>query len=243
MKTISFNELIKESIVCFFSVRPELDKTRVFQFSEEFIQDSGEYLKTLILKDIDIKKYLPEIKGIFALNGLVFHYEKVGELINTTVGWATKMDEYCLLDMDFLSSDLTKKLRVGGWKINKFINKVGLTDDEIKEGYGLIKAVLFTFLTFLTLSEDKLKYVDFKPNERKGSKKFGNLVQNNTNFRITHVKSDWNTTKIYNGITKVRGHFRLQPCGKGRNDVKLIFIEEHVKTLYVKKSVKDSILN
>jgi len=44
------------------------------------------------------------------------------------------------------------------------------------------------------------------------------------------------------GEFKVRGHFRLQRCGVGNTEIKLIFIEEFVKTHYIRKSTKELVL-
>jgi hypothetical protein len=57
-----------------------------------------------------------------------------------------------------------------------------------------------------------------------------------------YVNSLWNVGTIALGEFKVRGHFRLQRCGVGNTEIKLIFIEEFVKTHYIRKSKKEQVL-
>jgi hypothetical protein len=59
---------------------------------------------------------------------------------------------------------------------------------------------------------------------------------NNTSSKdITIVKANWNTISIRTDGFSVKAHFRLQPCGEGRTDRKLVFIDQFNKNGYVRK--------
>lgn len=114
---------------------------------------------------------------------------------------------------------------------------------------GLSGFVLDTFLNtihtmvFVELSKEKVRLVDIKPNEKHGNILKGTQIKNHTDITITKVDSLWNVKSISFGEFKVSGHFRLQRCGVGFSDVKLIYIDEFVKTQYIRKSKKEMTLN
>lgn len=58
--------------------------------------------------------------------------------------------------------------------------------------------------------------------------KYTNLTTNN----IQIIDSKWFTTLVKSDAFKVRGHFRLQPCGEGMKDRKLIWINDFEKSGY-----------
>jgi hypothetical protein len=53
------------------------------------------------------------------------------------------------------------------------------------------------------------------------------------------VNATWNKIIVVQGDFKVRGHFRVQPCGVGRKDYKLIWIEEFMKGSFVRRAGKE----
>ncbi len=57
-----------------------------------------------------------------------------------------------------------------------------------------------------------------------------------TSQRIDYYDCSWYTTIVRNEGFSVRGHFRLQPCGKGKQDKKLIYIHEFQKHGYVRRA-------
>lgn len=65
---------------------------------------------------------------------------------------------------------------------------------------------------------------------------------NTTNLDIQHYDSTWFTNLIKSDSFNVRGHFRLQPIGEGRQDKKLIWISEFQKEGYTApaKKLKDT---
>lgn len=55
---------------------------------------------------------------------------------------------------------------------------------------------------------------------------------NDTHLPITYLDSKWFTNLVKSEAFTVHGHFRLQACGKGLNDHKLIWISEYTKSGY-----------
>lgn len=63
------------------------------------------------------------------------------------------------------------------------------------------------------------------PGDRRAQvKEFGHYYSEN----VFHVGFEWKKRRVYSvDGTRVRGHWRWQPCGTGRQQVRLKFIEEH----------------
>ena len=119
--------------------------------------------------------------------------------------------------------------------------------DGIVPNWGLSHLMLSTkiihrllpMLVFIDLSKENVKLSYIKPFSKSGDMVCGNYIKNETNIPIYRVDSLWNVKSINIGEFKVRGHFRLQPCGVGRSEVKLIYIDEFLKTQYVRKSTRE----
>jgi hypothetical protein len=75
--------------------------------------------------------------------------------------------------------------------------------------------------------------------ERKGDITRDNLIKNETKIPVIQVSSNWNYRMIRVGSFKVNGHFRWQPCGKERSQVKLIYINQFEKGLMKRLSQKE----
>jgi hypothetical protein len=63
----------------------------------------------------------------------------------------------------------------------------------------------------------------------------GDSMNNTSSKDITIVKANWNTISIRTEGFSVKAHFRLQPCGEGRTDRKLVFIDQFNKHGYIRK--------
>jgi hypothetical protein len=64
------------------------------------------------------------------------------------------------------------------------------------------------------------------------------IYNNKTNTNIQVIDSTWFTTLVKSDAFKVRGHFRLQPCGDGKSKRKLVWINEFNKDGYTRKARK-----
>jgi len=90
-----------------------------------------------------------------------------------------------------------------------------------------LEPFVYRLLCFMFLTEND--ELELKPGQKSGTKKSGKVI-NTLKQNVTIVNSRWNTTIIVRGEFGVRGHFRLQPYGPGRSEVKPIFIEPFIKT-------------
>lgn len=240
MDVLDFNNQMMKAYV---NSIPEHKTQKFYIFSDDFMADKKAFILSMVDKEPPLD-YLPNIEGCFVITRNIFYYKKVGDVVEcgvNTIGSQTQNYNILRLSFNVKTKKWTereeKSVNIRNREFFKFAER------EREESFVLISQMFFNLLIFINLSKDKIVYDTFKPNERKGSKKFGNLRTNPTEFNISYVKSNWNVTKIYKGIVKVRGHFRLQPCGVGRNDVKLILIEEHVRKQFTKPSKREEILN
>jgi hypothetical protein len=93
------------------------------------------------------------------------------------------------------------------------------------------------FLLFMELGEITINVVH--PN---GKVKFGksgeDKIKNEAGLDAILVTTNWNKITVVQGEIPVRGHTRVQPCGVGRSDYKLIWINDFVKQGYTRHSGK-----
>jgi len=83
-----------------------------------------------------------------------------------------------------------------------------------------------------------VKYVSGRGKGTNRAKVQGEKYINDTDFSIQILDSTWFTTLIRAKGFNVNGHFRLQPCGKGRKEKKLIWINPYQKKGYIRKAKK-----
>lgn len=100
---------------------------------------------------------------------------------------------------------------------------------DVKE----IEEFVYKLLCFMYLTENEETYLT--PGQKHGTRKSGKII-NQLTVPITIVDSKWNITSIRTEGFEVSGHFRLQPCGPGMQQTKLIFIEPFEKNGYVRKA-------
>lgn len=98
---------------------------------------------------------------------------------------------------------------------------------------GQFIAFVATTLLFLRYAEVETKVTG--PKERRTRVNEVKYV-NQTGFDVQVVDSRWFTTLIRTGAFNVRGHFRLQPHGKGGRQRKLIWVSEYQKQGYTRKA-------
>jgi len=90
-------------------------------------------------------------------------------------------------------------------------------------------------LLFIELSELIIEVI--KPNEKIGNRKSGKYI-NKSNSNISIVNSKWNVISVRNESFMVSGHWRMQPCGKNREQRKMIWIDTFEKNGYIRKGNK-----
>jgi hypothetical protein len=93
---------------------------------------------------------------------------------------------------------------------------------------------IYKLLCFFYFSDNEMIIVE--PGRKYGTKKTGKLINTFEDIPVTVVNSNWNITSIRTEGFDVRGHFRLQPCGVGMKEVKMIFIEPFRKKGYIRNA-------
>lgn len=92
----------------------------------------------------------------------------------------------------------------------------------------------FIYLLFMKYAEVETKTIE----PGKKEELFNCKYVNDTETKITILNSTWFTTLVKSDAFKVRGHFRLQPCGEGLKNRKLIWINDFVKDGYIATAKK-----
>ncbi|AMR34155.1 hypothetical protein A0256_23240 [Mucilaginibacter sp. PAMC 26640] len=111
-----------------------------------------------------------------------------------------------------------------------FCIKLGIKKDriDVNEICNLVYTNLVATLNFIKYAPIETKQLPPNKKVKEMGVKYVNQSQNNINI----LDSKWFTTLIKSDAFKVRGHFRLQPCGVGLKDKKLIWINDFEKTGY-----------
>ena len=122
------------------------------------------------------------------------------------------------------------------WKFNLDTGVLSYPPHEYSDAFEKVMMRFVRLLIFTELSE--LETVILAPDRSIGTRRDGKYV-NETKSDIVIVDSTWNKMIFRTTGFAVSGHLRLQRHGKGRNDVKLIYIEEFEKHGYVRKAKSD----
>lgn len=85
-------------------------------------------------------------------------------------------------------------------------------------------------VTFVAIGDVEIEVIEKSRNNGK-TKKAGKIT-NSSEFNVYVVDSSWNKIIIRTEGFAVRGHFRLQPCGEGFKDRKLIWVDAFEKHGY-----------
>lgn len=115
--------------------------------------------------------------------------------------------------------------------------KVHYCHKELRERYNTFDSVyvmkrLYAIIEMIVLFKKyaAVEICNLKPGQRK--KEISIKYINETGISVNILDSKWFTTLVKSDAFKVRGHFRLQPCGEGLIDRKLIWINEFQKEGY-----------
>lgn len=201
----------------------------------------------LVLSNLKPRKILlidPKVENI------VFEYDYNGRYCQFRIHrWVD--DSMTTYEMGFLRSDViegTSGRFIGEKHTCTPSQKIMLDSTVLHMNYqGGIKdfyfynivEYFFRQILFIELSEDRVRTKEILPNSKNGDIMKGNVLKNETKYKFHQVDSLWNVKSISVGEFKVRGHFRLQKYGVGNTQVKLIFIDEFLKTKYERKSTKE----
>ena len=173
-------------------------------------------------------------------NDVIFTHNQYigGKLFQSAQYFNLKTNEVRFLEKTNGVNGIDEKVRLG---LDEYYFKLWGNNYACNILTDVIEFILKPMI-FIELSGVNVKFIDIK-----SKSEYGNIlkpihVKNQTRVNVVYVNSLWNVGSIGLGEFKVRGHFRLQPCGTGRGQIKLIFIEEFVKTHYIRKSKKELVL-
>lgn len=94
-------------------------------------------------------------------------------------------------------------------------------------------SMIMQVLTFVELGE--IEIVELSARQNNGGKKDKDKITNSSNNTVFVVDSTWNKLLIRTDGFGVRGHFKLQPCGIGSLDRKLIWVDAFEKHGYTRR--------
>jgi len=129
---------------------------------------------------------------------------------------------------------------INEWSPN-FNNLDKMEGSEILSDY--LRDLWTTFMvtiTYLELTDVTLNIV--QGGQKRGDIMKNNVIKNQTKHSVIQVNSNWNTKLIRINSFGVRGHWRLQPHGKGKKQYKWIFIEPYEKGI-MKRSPQKELVN
>jgi hypothetical protein len=208
-----------------------------------YVKNMIEVLKTLPNRDTVL--FYPD------MNNQVFEYMKNDDGLICVVNFfhGNSVVEFKML-FDFTDNTLSHLMTEMGKKEISLEMSIGLNKysgyfkQSIEEFmFSQINEFIIKPMIFIEKSETRVKLIDIKPSEKYGDIFKNNNIINKTNNTFTFVDSLWNVGIISLGEFIVRGHFRLQRCGVGYSEIKLIYIDTFTKDHYIRKSTREMVFN
>jgi hypothetical protein len=175
-----------------------------------------------------LRKDLPTTSGVAVLNNitLVYHVENHNEINATLFVFHGNVFK------GFLQIEYAKEDEADG-HFDIAIDKeyTFVMGNNYEELIGIMDMII-GFLMFKEYADVEEKLII----KKSGEKIFNCHYTNNTNRNIRIMDCTWFTTLIKSEGFNVRGHFRLQPCGEGMKDKKLIWINDFKKSGYTREA-------
>lgn len=97
------------------------------------------------------------------------------------------------------------------------------------------KDYIGSVIGFIIATTNFIKYAPIETKIIESNSKIktqNNKYVNDTKSNITLLTCTWFTNLVKSDGFKVKGHFRLQPCGVGRLELKLVWVNDYEKTGY-----------
>lgn len=114
--------------------------------------------------------------------------------------------------------------------VSKSVLSKEIYDADISKTAMDLTSTLILILNFIKYAPIEVKFLGAGKRAKDISCKYANDTKSNINI----LDSTWFTTLVKSEGFKVRGHFRLQPCGEGMKDRKLIWINDFEKEGYTR---------
>jgi hypothetical protein len=94
-------------------------------------------------------------------------------------------------------------------------------------------------LLFIELGEITTQVLRAKGGKVVFGKGGDDKVKNDTGLEVQLINSTWNRITIVQGGFTVRQHLRIQPCGKGRTDYRMVWVSAYTKQSYIRGAGKN----
>lgn len=117
--------------------------------------------------------------------------------------------------------------------VSKWVSSFAPNNNLYKICYDVVN-LMITLRQILTIMPIDTKIINKHSKTKVNNEKF----VNDLGFDVMIIDSTWFTNIIHNKEFSVRGHFRLQPVGIGREQRKLIWINDFKKNGYIRKAKK-----
>jgi len=119
--------------------------------------------------------------------------------------------------------------------IDSFPSELKIEANYVKsEMCSSLLLVVLSYILFIKYANVETKYL----NAGQKIKEIDCKYLNETKSQVNILSSTWFTNLVKSDAFKVRGHFRLQPCGEGMKDRKLIWISDFQKEGYNRQADK-----
>lgn len=192
--------------------------------------------------DIKFLRSVPDKKATFLMGkNLTIRYYKVGKMIHCLGLFITETDDGDMLNSLFFRMDLDEGYIYYPIKATNSDTKFRIHEipyDTIGANGIVILEALIKLLLFIELSDIIIELLE--PNRKTGTRKSGKVF-NQSNSNIVVVDSKWNTISVRTEGFQVLGHWRAQPCGIGRRERRIIWIDSYEKKGYVRGRSKSNI--
>jgi len=183
----------------------------------------------------DFLKTLPNrLDLIYLKNNMCLIYKKTDTKVTITYIFhdKNKLDtEHVIINQNTIDVDLVN---------NK--HYYSNYDEEYFDETRVSMYTLFVqIVSFIELGDINIKIVPAK--DKVGNFIKGDECRNLTKKEFILVDTDWNNVSVRLDGFPVKGHLRLQPCGSGRKEYKLIYIQPFLKNGYNRNHLKDTDAN
>lgn len=226
-----------------------LSKMNAYREDVFFLKSPNCLLRKEFERDIDyFKKQTIYISKSF-FEAAILAREKMMEVISES-------DTLGILDMDgtYLCDGFTMMVRRSNSSWSIFIFNLdgcpmGYRSYDFKEEWesmfpsakGIVDNAFGMALT--TMLFKKYAQIETKIINPLSAQYFNDVYcRNDTNIKITYLNSSWFTSIVREAGFNVRGHFRLQACGEGMKDRKLIWVNDFQKSGYTREAGKLKVL-
>jgi hypothetical protein len=186
--------------------------------------------------DVGFLKFIDDKNLTYLLGDMFYRWMKINDKINV----------FCYLERpvaDAAKNVLRKDKRISlQYETRYLFFSIDLLEKHFHFPEGVIepfsKNNLIEFIKLLVFTElGELETIVLKPNGSVGTRRQGKYKNESSN-NVVIVESVWSKTLVREDGFLVSGHVRMQPCGAGRLQRELIWIDSYKKHGYIRTARK-----